>query len=408
MKLSMNVSLVLLGLAAGNLLPAQDVPLQRPEERLETRRQSAEIYDAVRPVARTVSDSTVWVWVKGRQVAIGTAVGDGTQVLTKWSEIGINYDSIQVVGGNGSQASATVLGVYQDQDVALLQLEGARFSPITWSEEVTPPVGRFLVAAGPDDNPLGVGVVAVEERTLRETDHAFLGIIAEKNPDGNGVLVSEVVDDSAAAKAGVQVKDVILELAGDPIGSGFELRGALLKHKPGDEVVVKVARPNEKTGADSDLELPVELSGRPEFPQVPQARLNAMRSMGGALSVVGKGFPTVIQTDMQLKPSQCGGPVLDLKGNVIGLSISRTDRTRSFILPASEVVAILGKDAIAPELAELPQRGGRQLTSNQERPRPRATPMNPGSADRLRQHLEEMQNLLERIDREMEGIGEGR
>ena len=111
MKTSMKSSIVLLALVAGNLATAQDVPLQRPEEKMETRKQSAEIYEAVRPVARKVSASTVWVWVRGRQVALGTAVGDGTQVLTKWSEIGINYDSIQVVGGDGRQASATVLGV---------------------------------------------------------------------------------------------------------------------------------------------------------------------------------------------------------------------------------------------------------------------------------------------------------
>ena len=51
---------------------AQDVPLQRPEERQVTRRQSAEIYDVLRPVARPVSRSAVWVWAGGRQLAVGT------------------------------------------------------------------------------------------------------------------------------------------------------------------------------------------------------------------------------------------------------------------------------------------------------------------------------------------------
>jgi len=400
MNSSMKTSLILLTLGVTSLLPAQDVPLQRPEERMETRRQSAEIYEAIRPVARKVSNSTVWVWVKGRQVAIGTVVGDGTQVLTKWSEIGINYDSIQVVGGDGRQADATVLGVYQDEDVAMLQLDGAQFTPITWSEEETPPVGRFLVAAGPDDNPLRVGVVAVAERTLRETDHAFIGVELKSGHEGAGVLVGTVLDGGGAKEAGVKAGDVILELGGRKVSSSFELRGALLDHKPGEKLGMKLSRRGK------ELEVQVELRGRPEFPQLPQARLNVMRSMGGPISVVGTGFPTVIQTDMQLKPNQCGGPVVDLKGNVIGMTISRTDRTRSFILPASSVAAILGKEATSPDLAQVPRRGNQALAMGQPHPRPQAVPMNPGSADRLRRHLEEMQTLLERMDREMEEVGE--
>ena len=404
MKTSMKSSIVLLALVAGNLATAQDVPLQRPEEKMETRKQSAEIYEAVRPVARKVSASTVWVWVRGRQVALGTAVGDGTQVLTKWSEIGINYDSIQVVGGDGRQASATVLGVYQDEDVALLQLDGARFKPVVWSEGETPPVGRFLVAAGPDDNPVRVGVVAVEERTLRESDQAFIGVDLKSGHEGEGVLVGAVDDRGGADEAGVKSGDVILELGGVKISSPFELRGVLLDHAPGEKLNMKILR------KDTELEVQVELSGRPEFQQVPQARLNAMRGMGGPVSVVGHGFPTVIQSDMPLLPNHCGGPVVDLKGNVIGMTISRTDRTRSFILPASDLAALLGKESTTPELAEQASRGGRQLAMGQDRPRqrkvPRAVPMNPGSADRLRLHLEEMQALLERMDREMSEVEE--
>jgi len=405
MNHSIKGSLLFLTIAGSAVLPAQDVPLQRPEERRETRRQSAEIYEAVAGVSRKVADSTVWVWVNGRQAAVGTVVGDGTQVLTKWSEIGLNYDSIQIVGGDRRQASATVLGVYQDEDLAHLQLEGARFTPVTWSELEAPPVGRFLVAAGPGDQALKVGVVSVKERTLRESDQAFIGVQLGDDHEDDGVLVLSVVEGGGAEDAGVKAGDVILEIDGEKINSSFEMRAVLLKHAPGDELVMKVVRANERLKSLMRFELKVTLSGRPTFPQFPQARLNAMRTMGGPISVVGSGFPSVIQTDMQLKPNQCGGPILDLKGNVIGLSISRTDRTRSFILPAADVVAILSREATSPELAEIPRRG-QQLAAQRERSRPKAMPMNPGSADRLRRHLEEMQSLLERIDLEMEGIGE--
>jgi S1-C subfamily serine protease len=120
---------------------------------------------------------------------------------------------------------------------------------------------------------------------------------------------------------------------------------------------------------------------------------------------VGNNFPVVIQTDMQLKPQQCGGPVLNLDGQAIGLTISRTDRTRSFIIPASRIAEILVNDPTDPALAAAPEPSGRQQVAQPPRaPQPRAVPLEPGSVDRLRRALEEMGSLLERMDREMEEL----
>ncbi|MBK1826114.1 S1C family serine protease [Haloferula rosea] len=383
---------------------AQDVPLQRPEERMVTRKQSESVYDAIRPVARQASGSTVWVWANRKQVAMGTVVGDGSQILTKWSEIAFSRVPVQVVGGDGRTATATVLGIYQEEDLALLQLDGARFTPIKWSEEPTPSVGRFLVASGPDDNPLSVGVVAVAERTLRESDQAFIGISLDPAFEGEGVRVREVDERGGADEAGVQPGDVLIAINGEGVASAFELRNALLEFSPGDTIKASISRDGQA------LEIDINLGGRPEFQGVPEGRLRTMRQMGGPLSLVSNNFPVVIQTDMQLKPQQCGGPVLDLDGRAIGLSISRTDRTRSFIIPASRVMEVLGKKPVDPALATLPQQAGPQARQRvvrpQQAPRPRAVPMNPGSVDRLRRHLEEMGELLERLDREVEELRE--
>jgi len=378
---------------------AQDVPLQRPEERMVTRKQSEALYDAIRPVARKASASTVWVWANRKQVAMGTVVGDGSQVLTKWSEIAFSRSPVQVVGGDGKTATASVLGIYQEEDLALLQLDGAVFTAIEWNQGDPPEVGRFLVASGPDDNPLSVGVVAVAERTLRESDQAFIGISLDPAFEGEGVRVNEVDDRGGADEAGVQAKDVLVSIDGKAVSSAFELRNALLEFSPGDTITAGISREGQA------IELEITLGGRPEFQGVPETRLRTMRAMGGPLSLVGNNFPVVIQTDMQLKPQQCGGPVLDLDGTAIGLSISRTDRTRSFIIPASRVSEILGKKPMDPALASAPQQAPRRRVVQQApAPRPQAVPMNPGSVDRLRRHLEEMGSLLERMDQEMEEL----
>lgn len=371
----------------------EEVPLQRPEERLVTSEQSQSLFDAIRPVARQAGQSTVWVWANGRQVAVGTVVGDGTQVLTKWSQVALAKTPIQVVDGNGTTGTAVVSGVYQDDDVAVLQVEGATFEPIAWTDEAAPPIGGFLVASGPGESPLKAGVVAVAERTLRESDQAFIGVSIKSLDDRSGVRVEEIDERGGADEAGIREGDVITAIAGEPVTSSYEMRTVLLNHAPGDVVAVSLLRKGET------LELEVELTGRPEFPGLSEARLRHMRRMGGRISVVGDGFPTAIQTDMQLKPEECGGPVVDLDGRVIGLSISRTDRTRSFILPASRVRELLTEEPMDPTLASLPG------SESEQAPRARVVaPMRRGSANLLRHHLEEMSRLLDRMEREMEPL----
>ena len=389
-----------IGILAGVLtavVVAQDVPLQRAEELRATRKQSQEVYNSIQPAVQAASESTVWVWANRRQVAMGTVVGQGDKVLTKWSEIAFSKTPVQVVGGDGRTATATVLGVYQDDDVALLQLEGAGFSPVQWSAKPSPGLGRFLIAAGAEGSALNIGVVAVEERPLRDSDQAFIGITLDPGYEGEGIRVLETSDGGGAANAGLRRGDVVLRIDGEKVSSPFELRNALLEYAPGDEARITFLR------RGSESEAVIELTGRPEFPGVPEGRLRTMRQMGGPISLVGRGFPTAIQTDMQLKPRQCGGPVVDLNGEVIGMTISRTDRTRSFIIPAARIDQILNQAPTDPTLAQLPRReAGPQARAG----RGQAVPMNPRAAGRLRRHLEEMSRFLDRLDRETERIGE--
>ncbi len=387
----------------GGLTPcqAQEVPLQRADELEVTQRQSAELFDTVVPVVREASASTVWVWMNRKQVALGTVVGSGDKVLTKWSEIALATTPIQVVAGDGRTATASVLGVYQDEDLALLQLDRDGFHPVTWSEEPVPEVGRFLIATWPDGRPKRVGVVAVDERVLKESHHAFLGVAADSDHRGPGVRVAYIDDSGGADEAGIREGDVLLKVDGIAVDSGFELRDALLSKQPGDTAVVELRRGDELKSVEVLLGHRAEDRSR----AFPEARLRSMRSLGGPISVVGNGFPSAIQTDMQLRPEHCGGPVVDLDGRVVGISLARADRTRSFIMSAPQVVELLKNEPLSPNAIEpAPGRPGtRQVAAPNQG---RAQPLDPRAAGRLRNHLEEMQALLERMEREMQGIGE--
>ena len=61
-----------------------------------------------------------------------------------------------------------------------------------------------------------------------------------------GILVVQVVPDSAAAKAGLQEEDVIVQLGDDPIRNTGDLSKFLIAHPPGEKVSVLSFRGSER------------------------------------------------------------------------------------------------------------------------------------------------------------------
>ncbi len=390
-----------------------EVPMMRPEEARAVDEQSLLLNDAVRPISELVRPSTVWIMAdtgRGtRPVGFGTVVGDGGKVLAKWSEIAMAQGTIRVVGFDNASTKATVTGVYQDEDLAMLQLEGAtKLKPVVLSTAEAPKLGRVLIAASPDDYPTSIGVVAVEARSLREKDQAFLGVGLDNTYKGSGVKIKTVEEGSGAVEAGLFAGDVILSVGGRAVNSLFEMRNALTGYGPGEVIDIRYTRKGTEAVAKA------ELKEKPQFEGFPNGRLRQMERMGTRLSLVRTGFPSVIQTDMQLERDRCGGPVVDLDGKVVGISIARADRTRSFILPSAHILKVLGADPLSPDAARAAMAARedeerQQMTRNEQapgQPAPRVIPMKPGSADRLRRHLEDMDRLMERMRAEMDGIEE--
>ena len=72
------------------------------------------------------------------------------------------------------------------------------------------------------------------------------------------------------------------------------------------------------------------------------------------------GFESVLQHDTVLRPEQCGGPILNTKGQAIGINIARATRVASYALPASVIVELIAEmkvrdaDVAADENAESP------------------------------------------------------
>jgi S1-C subfamily serine protease len=238
--------------------------------------------------------------------------------------------------------------------------------------------------------------VSVLSRNLRDTDLAYLGVVGEAGFTGQGVKIKDVDEKSGAHAAGLKPGNVILKVGERPISGLLELKNALIGVTPGAKVSLLV----KADGGENKIE--VTLGNRPQLPQYANGRLEKMERMGGQVSQVRDSFTQVIQTDMRPKPNQVGGPVVDLQGRVLGVTMARADRTRSFVMPAAAVVDLLKKEAGNPAMAQVRQEEKEVLaTPRGDAKRGRAMP---GGEDRMRRHLSDIQRLMDHLRLEMEAL----
>lgn len=108
-----------------------------------------------------------------------------------------------------------------------------------------PPAGDALqVTMTASKGRLGVAVLQIS-RALR----AHLGA-----PDDRGVLVDAVTPDSPAARAGLRVGDVLVEVDGAPAASASDVLDAMADRKRGDAVVLAIRRAGVRIELSATLE----------------------------------------------------------------------------------------------------------------------------------------------------------
>lgn len=384
---------------SGSVLAQDDIPLLRPEERKAVDAQTEEFNQSLAPSLTDAAKSTVRVWSGKRRLAYGTVIGDGKRILTKWSEVAGTGGNLRVESSGGVVLPATISGVYEDEDLAVLETTGTPLTPVKWSQ-ASPSLGSFLAAPQPDGRPAAFGVVSVLERNLRDTDQAFLGVVGTPDFAGPGVKISEVAPNSGAAAAGLGAGDIILKVGERSISGLLELKNSLVGMSPGSTVTLAVR------AGDVEKKFDVLLGNRPQLPNFPGDRLRQMERMGGAISRVRDSFSRAIQTDMRPSPNQVGGPVVNLKGEVVGITMARADRTRSFVMPSAAVEELLKEPAGDPALAQVRQpekAAGMPVAGGIPQGQPPT-----GDPRRMRRHLTEMERLMEHLREEMAELERGR
>jgi serine protease Do len=356
-----------------------------PEDKALLNQQASELFVALKPAVAKAARGTVEVQVWRKRVGFGTVVAPG-KVLTKWSEVKRDVRSLSCRGMGGEWGSAKVVGIYRDADLAVLEVDGLRAEPVQLDQgDRDLKLGEFLALARPDGEAAAMGVVSVLPRSLRSTDRAFLGVIMDLKFSGPGVRVTNVEPDTGAFDSGLRKGDVILKVVDKEVNGSFELKSVLQKLEPGQEIKISYQRGKERKVAA------VTLGGRPNMARIPYTRMEQMNNMGGhRYSDVKDGFRDVIQSDMQLKPSDCGAPVIDLEGRTVGIAVARAGRIKTYIIPSAAIGALLSTPPSLPRLEEL---AGRARPAEGDGGREEEDPFAV-----MRRKMEEMRRLMDEIE----------
>ena len=282
--------------------------------------------------------ATVQVLVDGQPAILGTVVGPGGIVLTKRSEVlnsagqPIGKLACRTFASESLIEAVTVRAEFPLDDVVFLQVAGGDLE--TAAAEIRPQEvqrGMILVVPVPGDAASEIGVVGTDRPLTIERDPGVLPLVLEDSP--TGVRVTRVPQAVAKeTKDGVQAGDLLTHVNGTAVATVEECASVVEKQTAtaGEPVVLTLRRDDREATcivrADSG-----NIQNR--IHQYEYARVSLRRN----------GFPSALSHDAIVAGANCGGPIVDLEGRIIGVNIARIQRCSTLAISASRVLQLLAR-----------------------------------------------------------------
>jgi S1-C subfamily serine protease len=276
---------------------------------------------AFRSVAVDSKSSVVAVVNGSVQVALGTVVkedGESAWLLTKASEL-TPRPGCRLPGG--AVVDAEVVGVAPEFDLAMLRVKGKGLREVKWSPEARPKVGMLTASVNGEDSPFAIGVVSIPAQDgvdgkapassyPTRLPPARPALLTHADPV-RGFVIDQVYEGALYA-AGVRVGDVVQSLGGRPVRDDGSLFAALQSRLSGDRLKLEITRGTDRKEFDISLSAATEKVGT---------------------SPRSNGFPSKFEHASLVLAHECGGPILDLEGRVMGITIARFDLIGCKALP---------------------------------------------------------------------------
>lgn len=354
-------------------------------------KKASEILALYAPTIQNARLSTAQVFAKDgtKQLALATVVSEKGYLISKASELE-KTPNLELVFAKsdvfpkGLRMGGKILDTYRPYDLALIKVDASGLKPAVFETSEAPAPGTFLAAAGIDELPITHGVASVNTRNLDDANKGFLGVMLQSTEQG--LSIERVTKNSAAYDAGLKEKDIVLKVNGSVVASVEEFIRTIGSIKPSEKVQIHIKR------AEEEKDISAVLRRRGEFPDALRRFEDPRNMISGALSTRRTGFPAALQHDLYLRPFECGGPLTNLDGKIVGINIAKSGRIESLAIPGATVAMLLknvdeGK-FYHPELDEL-----QKAKSNIEEEVKRIEEM----GGRLKKELDEIAKKLEEI-----------
>jgi len=277
-----------------------------------------------------------------KDLILGTVFSSEGWVVTKSSEIQ-DVTDLKCVFGDDSEFSAKVVATDEKYDLALLKIEGRELVAVEVAEEVKElVVGQIVLSCDEDGEAMSMGLITAKPRKFNfrqrpaEPGRGYLGVSCR--PSEEGLRVSTVREKSGAEGAGLKEGDIIVKMEGTEVKTTAAMIKILTDHKPKERVQISVIR------GEKSLDLEATL-GR--VPNAPTDRSDKWG--GGPFSERRFNFPKVIPHDSAIRPEECGGPLLNSDGEVIGINIARAFRVATYAVPVQVVKDFVEKNQPAED-----------------------------------------------------------
>ncbi len=268
-------------------------------------------------------------------VLLGAIIDSDGWIVSKASDLPA---SPRVILPDGRIFRAKVVGKDSATDLALLKVNATSLNAVKFTDAA--PLGEWLIAlTANSDNP-AIGLVSLTARPIGQTFSHFQGeqkIVLGVGFSGTNCIITQIAPGMPAEAAGMKTGDEIFQLNGKPISNHDAFIAELKNAKPGDTLSIMVHR------AGQDLELKPVIGQAKAATQTASGVGEADNVAGGKLSKRRTNFPLAIQTDTAVWADECGGPLINLHGQTVGIIIARYDRACTFALPAQLVQATIAK-----------------------------------------------------------------
>ena len=213
----------------------------------------ARVGDTVFTVGAPI-DSTVYSWTvtrgilsgKDRKVSVSTTSNSNA---ADYIRTALTTDAVINSGNSGGplcNSNGEVIGI-TNMKLVSTGIEGMSFAiPI---DDAMQYANKLINGEDVSRPAIGISISDIANSAYL---YYFYGISIPDNVT-SGVIVTSVVKDSPAEKAGIKEGDIIIELNGTKVSSMAEFKYELYKSKPGDKVKVKINRDGKENEYDVTL-----------------------------------------------------------------------------------------------------------------------------------------------------------